>query len=119
MHLLNGLSVERQIVCAPYQRGLYINITLFGHTILVLASFGAVGRSLLEANSTFDLSCYLPHVFNYSPELPLLTAMLPLFQRLCEELEYSELLDKAAETDDPYQRMVRHHIRPHQSVKFV
>ena len=28
------------------------------------------------------------------------------FQRLCEELEYSELLDKAAEYDDPYERMV-------------
>lgn len=27
-------------------------------------------------------------------------------QRLCEELEYSELLDKAAETMDPYERMV-------------
>lgn len=27
-------------------------------------------------------------------------------QRLCEELEYSELLDKAAELDDPYERMV-------------
>lgn len=29
-----------------------------------------------------------------------------IFQRLCEELEYSELLDKAAELDDPYERMV-------------
>lgn len=27
-------------------------------------------------------------------------------QRLCEELEYAELLDKAAETEDPYERMV-------------
>lgn len=25
---------------------------------------------------------------------------------MCEELEYSELLDKAAEVDDPYERMV-------------
>lgn len=25
---------------------------------------------------------------------------------MCEELEYSELLDKAAELDDPYERMV-------------
>lgn len=25
---------------------------------------------------------------------------------MCEELEYSELLDKAAEQDDPYERMV-------------
>ncbi|XP_060714637.1 oxysterol-binding protein-related protein 7 isoform X2 [Tachysurus vachellii] len=29
-----------------------------------------------------------------------------LLQRLCEELEYSELLDTANRTDDPYQRMV-------------
>lgn len=27
-------------------------------------------------------------------------------QRLCEELEYSELLDTANQTQDPYQRMV-------------
>ncbi|XP_041039742.1 oxysterol-binding protein-related protein 3 isoform X1 [Carcharodon carcharias] len=27
-------------------------------------------------------------------------------QRLCEELEYSELLDKASQTDDPFERMV-------------
>lgn len=31
---------------------------------------------------------------------------LNLLQRLCEELEYSELLDKAAEVEDPYERMV-------------
>lgn len=31
-----------------------------------------------------------------------------LLQRLCEELEYSELLDTASNTPDPYQRMVRH-----------
>lgn len=32
---------------------------------------------------------------------------LNTLQRLCEELEYSELLNTANETDDPYQRMVR------------
>lgn len=31
---------------------------------------------------------------------------LCLMQRLCEELEYSELLDTANHTEDPYQRMV-------------
>ncbi|XP_072009859.1 oxysterol-binding protein-related protein 3 isoform X2 [Engystomops pustulosus] len=31
---------------------------------------------------------------------------LNTLQRLCEELEYSELLDKAAETQDPFERMV-------------
>ena len=30
-----------------------------------------------------------------------------LLQRLCEELEYQELLDTASNTQDPYQRMVR------------
>lgn len=32
---------------------------------------------------------------------------LNLLQRVSEELEYSELLDVANRTDDPYQRMVR------------
>lgn len=31
---------------------------------------------------------------------------LNTLQRLCEELEYSELLDRAASTEDPFQRMV-------------
>lgn len=31
---------------------------------------------------------------------------LNMLQRLCEDLEYSELLDKAADIDDPYERMV-------------
>ncbi|KAF4520674.1 hypothetical protein B566_EDAN006350 [Ephemera danica] len=31
---------------------------------------------------------------------------LSMLQRLCEELEYSELLDKAADQDDPFERMV-------------
>uniref|UniRef100_A0AAR2L6D5 Oxysterol-binding protein n=1 Tax=Pygocentrus nattereri TaxID=42514 RepID=A0AAR2L6D5_PYGNA len=30
---------------------------------------------------------------------------LNTLQHMCEELEYTELLDKAAETDDPYERM--------------
>lgn len=32
---------------------------------------------------------------------------LNTLQRLCEELEYSELLDRAADTQDPFERMVR------------
>lgn len=32
---------------------------------------------------------------------------LSALQVLCEELEYSELIDKAADTDDPYDRMVK------------
>lgn len=38
---------------------------------------------------------------------------LNTLQRLCEELEYSELLDTAAVTLDPFERMVRwkiHHL---------
>nr|XP_021558406.1 oxysterol-binding protein-related protein 6 isoform X7 [Neomonachus schauinslandi] len=31
---------------------------------------------------------------------------LNTLQHLCEEIEYSELMDKASETDDPYERMV-------------
>lgn len=31
---------------------------------------------------------------------------LNTLQHMCEELEYTELLDKAADTDDPYERMV-------------
>lgn len=31
---------------------------------------------------------------------------LNTLQRLCEELEYSDLLDTANQTQDPYQRMV-------------
>uniref|UniRef100_A0A8C2AAL9 Oxysterol binding protein-like 6 n=1 Tax=Cyprinus carpio TaxID=7962 RepID=A0A8C2AAL9_CYPCA len=31
---------------------------------------------------------------------------LNTLQHMCEELEYTELLDKAAQTDDPYERMV-------------
>lgn len=35
---------------------------------------------------------------------------LNTLQRLCEELEYSELLDRAADTQDPFERMVRRRI---------
>lgn len=32
--------------------------------------------------------------------------LMVLLQRLCEELEYSELVDRACQSDDPYERMV-------------
>lgn len=40
---------------------------------------------------------------------------LNTLQHMCEELEYTELLDKAAETDDTYERMVgsRKHLGKH------
>lgn len=41
---------------------------------------------------------------------------LNTLQRMCEELEYSELLDKAAETEDPFERMVNNPISYEQSV---
>lgn len=34
-------------------------------------------------------------------------------QRLCEEMEYTQLLDTAARTDDPQLRMVSTHTRTH------
>lgn len=37
---------------------------------------------------------------------------LNTLQRMCEELEYCELLDKAANTQDPFQRMVRRLLAP-------
>ena len=48
--------------------------------------------TLMILNSQSIVSCF-----------PLEIGML---QRLCEELEYSELLDKASETEDPFERMV-------------
>jgi hypothetical protein len=42
---------------------------------------------------------------------------LNTLQHLCEEIEYSELLDKASETDDPYERMVRGRAGPELSYK--
>ena len=38
---------------------------------------------------------------------------LNTLQRLCEELEYSELLDTANQTKDPYQRMVSSNTHTH------
>ncbi|KAK7572119.1 hypothetical protein V9T40_014591 [Parthenolecanium corni] len=54
--------------------------------------------SLLRKNIGIDLSRVSMPVALNEP--------LSMLQRLCEELEYTELLDKAAETEDPYERMV-------------
>ncbi|XP_071942527.1 oxysterol-binding protein-related protein 6-like [Antedon mediterranea] len=54
--------------------------------------------NILKKNIGKDLSkIAMPVIFNEP---------LSMLQVLCEELEYSELLDKAAETDNPYKRMV-------------
>jgi len=36
--------------------------------------------------------------------------MLCFEQRLCEELEYSELLDRVVEINDPFDRMVKNRL---------
>ena len=36
----------------------------------------------------------------------ILNEPLGLLQKLCEEIEYSDLLDRAAQTDDPHLRLV-------------
>ncbi|XP_014671474.1 PREDICTED: oxysterol-binding protein-related protein 6-like [Priapulus caudatus] len=57
--------------------------------------------SLLRKNIGKDLSKISMPVTLNEP--------LSTLQRMCEDLEYSELLDKAAQTPDPYDRMVSHH----------
>lgn len=54
--------------------------------------------SLLRKNIGIDLSRVSMPVALNEP--------LSMLQRLCEELEYSELLDKAVEFEDPYETMV-------------
>ena len=62
--------------------------------------------------STEDLSLWNLMKRNIGKDLSkvsmpvVLNEPIGMLQRLCEELEYSELLDKAAETEDPYERMV-------------
>jgi hypothetical protein len=54
--------------------------------------------SILKKNVGKDLSAVsMPVVLNEP---------LNLLQKLCEELEYSELLDKASDCDDPHDRMI-------------
>lgn len=62
--------------------------------------------------STEDLSLWNLMKRNIGKDLSkvsmpvVLNEPIGMLQRLSEELEYSELLDKAAETEDPYERMV-------------
>lgn len=70
-------------------------------TVLPVPRIAAEGLSLwnlLYKNIGKDLSQISMPVALNEP--------LNILQRLCEELEYSELLDKAAELGDPYERMV-------------
>lgn len=67
--------------------------------------------SLSPNNSTISLWNILRN--NIGKDLSKVTMPVQLneplntLQRLCEELEYSELLDRAASTQDPFERMVR------------
>ncbi|XP_030610554.1 oxysterol-binding protein-related protein 7 isoform X2 [Archocentrus centrarchus] len=59
------------------------------HVGLVAILYNNIGKDLARVS--------MPAVLNEP---------INLLQRLCEELEYSELLDTASNTPDPYQRMV-------------
>lgn len=90
----------------------------FGHTSIKL---GTVGNKSLTGRRTVlpvprpateGLSLWNILYKNIGKDLSqismpvALNEPLNILQRLCEELEYSELLDKAAEIGDPYERMV-------------
>lgn len=90
----------------------------FGHTNIKLQSEGSKGltgrRTILPVPrpATEGLSLWNILYKNIGKDLSqismpvALNEPLNILQRLCEELEYSELLDKAAEVSDPYERMV-------------
>ncbi len=79
----NGGSQEQRRSCLPSPSPNTSNISLW---------------NILKNNIGKDLSKVAMPVELNEP--------LNTLQRLCEELEYSELLDKAAHTQDPFERMV-------------
>uniref|UniRef100_A0A673G0H1 Oxysterol-binding protein n=1 Tax=Sinocyclocheilus rhinocerous TaxID=307959 RepID=A0A673G0H1_9TELE len=79
----NGGSQEQRRSCLPSPSPNTSNISLW---------------TILKNNIGKDLSKVAMPVQLNEP--------LNTLQRLCEELEYSELLDKAAHTQDPFERMV-------------
>uniref|UniRef100_A0A8C2Q692 Oxysterol-binding protein n=1 Tax=Cyprinus carpio TaxID=7962 RepID=A0A8C2Q692_CYPCA len=79
----NGGSQEQRRCCLPSPSPNTSNISLW---------------NILKNNIGKDLSKVAMPVQLNEP--------LNTLQRLCEELEYSELLDKAAHTQDPFERMV-------------
>ncbi|XP_056090870.1 oxysterol-binding protein-related protein 3 isoform X1 [Rhinichthys klamathensis goyatoka] len=81
--LENGGSQEQRRSCLPSPSPNTSNISLW---------------NILKNNIGKDLSKVAMPVQLNEP--------LNTLQRLCEELEYSELLDKAAHTQDPFERMV-------------
>lgn len=95
---LNGLTKQQQKLCkyiAPSRRsgqlpwGFWRRVRdiIFWHTAAYVFSSG---KDLARVSMPAPLN-----------------EPLNLLQRLCEELEYSELLDRAANTQDPFERMVR------------
>ncbi|KAL0985453.1 hypothetical protein UPYG_G00157060 [Umbra pygmaea] len=79
----NGAVVRRRRSCLPSPSPNTSNISLW---------------NILRNNIGKDLSKVTMPVELNEP--------LNTLQRLCEELEYSELLDRAANTQDPFERMV-------------
>ncbi|CAB1333892.1 unnamed protein product, partial [Coregonus sp. 'balchen'] len=80
----NGTLLRRRRSCLPSASPNTSNISLW---------------NILKNNIGKDLSKVAMPVQLNEP--------LNTLQRLCEELEYSELLDKAANTQDPFERMRR------------
>uniref|UniRef100_A0A8K9UZJ8 Oxysterol-binding protein n=1 Tax=Oncorhynchus mykiss TaxID=8022 RepID=A0A8K9UZJ8_ONCMY len=80
---LNGALLRRRRSCLPSASPNTSNISLW---------------NILKNNIGKDLSKVAMPVQLNEP--------LNTLQRLCEELEYSELLDRAANTQDPFERMV-------------
>ncbi|XP_057195543.1 oxysterol-binding protein-related protein 3 isoform X4 [Triplophysa rosa] len=79
----NGCSLEQRRLCLPSPSPNTSNISLW---------------HILKNNIGKDLSKVAMPVQLNEP--------LNTLQRLCEELEYSELLNRAANTQDPFERMV-------------
>lgn len=92
------------------------------HVGLMAILYNNIGKDLLRSHTTlYCHSNYFWHTTDFlsflcgsSSGKDLARVSMPaalnepvnLLQRLCEELEYSELLDTANNTPDPYQRMV-------------
>uniref|UniRef100_A0A8C4NG72 Oxysterol-binding protein n=1 Tax=Eptatretus burgeri TaxID=7764 RepID=A0A8C4NG72_EPTBU len=85
-----------------------------GCTVVGLMPLQNGRRRFLPAPAPDTSSISLWHLLRHNIGKDLAKVALPVelneplntLQRLCEELEYSELLEAAAETDDPTQRMV-------------
>lgn len=100
----------------------HLHCLLTWHVFPGSAEEGAVlcrRRSCLPSPSPNNSSISLWNILrnNIGKDLSKVTMPVQLneplntLQRLCEELEYSELLDRAAKTQDPFERMVRRKIR--------